>query len=119
MLPAASFTGSPTISKHRSTALIAHCCRETRVSVSRADIEALALHLDMPPAEIIKEYTLPDPQDRETVLRQTGNGCVFLHGIWGRTGLVVEPGPFLIPPFHAAFNHQCCIMVETAEMAKD
>lgn len=52
----------------------ANCCREPRVSVSRADIEALALYLDMPPTKIIKEYKLPDPQDRETILRQTGNG---------------------------------------------
>ena len=58
----------------------ANCCREPRVNVSRRDIEMLARYLDMPPEEVVTEYTILDPEDRETILRQTSNGCVFVDG---------------------------------------
>jgi Fe-S-cluster containining protein len=58
----------------------ANCCREPSVNVSRRDIEALARYLDMPAEQVIKEYTIQDPDDRETILRQTNDGCVFLDG---------------------------------------
>jgi Fe-S-cluster containining protein len=50
------------------------------VNVSRTDIEELARYLNMAPAEILRQYTIPDPEDGQTVLRQTKDGCVFLDG---------------------------------------
>jgi Fe-S-cluster containining protein len=50
------------------------------VNVSRRDIDALARYLDAPPEQVLKEYTMRDPMDGETVLRQTRDGCVFLDG---------------------------------------
>jgi hypothetical protein len=35
----------------------ANCCRETRVNISRKDLEALARHLGMPPEQVIKKYS--------------------------------------------------------------
>ncbi len=58
----------------------ANCCRETRVNVSCTDSDALARYLDMPPDQVVTEYTILDPEDRETILRQTRDGCVFLDG---------------------------------------
>src|SRR5262245_55096739 len=58
----------------------ANCCRETDVNVSGADIQALARYLDMAPADVIKEYTIVDPADRERILHRGNNGCVFLDG---------------------------------------
>ena len=34
----------------------------------------------MPPEQVVKEYTSVDPEDHETILRQTKDGCVFLDG---------------------------------------
>ena len=58
----------------------ANCCREPRVNVSCRDIETIARYLDTSPEEVVKEYTNLDPEDRETILRQTKGGCVFLDG---------------------------------------
>jgi Fe-S-cluster containining protein len=58
----------------------ANCCRETRVNVCRTDIDTLARYLDMPHEQVVREYTILDPEDRETILRQTRDGCVFLDG---------------------------------------
>jgi uncharacterized protein len=57
----------------------ANCCREPCVNVTRRDIETLARYLHIPPEQFVKEYTVVDPEDREMILRQTKNGCVFLH----------------------------------------
>lgn len=58
----------------------ANCCRETRVSVSLTDIDALARYLNLSPQQVAREYTMPDPEDRETILRHDEKGCVFLDG---------------------------------------
>jgi Fe-S-cluster containining protein len=50
------------------------------VNVSRLDIDDLAQYLDMPAEQVIKEYTIQDPEDWETILRKTNDGCVFLDG---------------------------------------
>jgi uncharacterized protein len=57
-----------------------NCCREARVNVSRRDVEMLARHLAMTPEEVATEFTVADPEDREPILRQTKDGCVFLKG---------------------------------------
>lgn len=56
----------------------ANCCREAQVNVSSKDIDALAQYLDASREQVIREYTTQDPENRETILRQTENGCVFL-----------------------------------------
>ena len=48
------------------------------MNVSWRDIETLARYLDMPREQVLKEYANVDPEDRETMLRQTKDGCVFL-----------------------------------------
>jgi Fe-S-cluster containining protein len=58
----------------------ANCCREPSVNVSRLDIDALARYLDLPAEQVVKEYTIQDSEDREMILRQTNNECVFLNG---------------------------------------
>ena len=58
----------------------ANCCREPRVNISCRDIESLARFLGMPPEQVVKECTIVDPADREPILRQTKDGCVFLDG---------------------------------------
>jgi Fe-S-cluster containining protein len=58
----------------------ANCCRETRVSVTSKDIDSIARYLNLSREQVIREYTEPDPGDRETILRHNDNGCVFLDG---------------------------------------
>ena len=58
----------------------ANCCRETRVTVSPADIAAVAGLLDMSPEQAVNEYTVPDSPGGERTLRQIGEECVFLRG---------------------------------------
>ena len=45
----------------------ANCCREPRVNVSGRDIEVLARYLDMLPERVVKECTIVDPEDPETL----------------------------------------------------
>jgi uncharacterized protein len=58
----------------------ANCCRQTRVNVSPGEIDTLARYLNLSCEEVTKECTIRDPEDRETILRHTGDGCVFLDG---------------------------------------
>lgn len=58
----------------------ANCCRQTRVNVSRTDIDSLAQYLDLSREQVLREYTMPDQEDRETILRHAKEGCVFLDG---------------------------------------
>lgn len=59
----------------------ANCCRQTYVVLSRADVEELARYLQMPVAEVIRQYTVRDPEDSaRTILGHTGAGCIFLDG---------------------------------------
>lgn len=77
----------------------ANCCRETRVNVSSMDIDALAAHLSLSQEEVIHKYTYPDPEDRETILRHTDDGCVFLDGnlciVYDARPLVCREFPYL------------------------
>jgi len=58
----------------------ANCCRYTRVNISREDIERLARYLDILPEQVVRNYAIPDLEDRENMLRHTKDGCVFLDG---------------------------------------
>ena len=57
----------------------ANCCRETKVSLSDHDIEALAQHLGVGPEAVVRQYTERDSEGGALVLRHNADGCVFLH----------------------------------------
>ena len=42
--------------------------------------DARPRYLDILPEQVVKEFTIVDPEDRELILRQTKDGCVFLDG---------------------------------------
>lgn len=59
----------------------ANCCRSTLVNVSGREIEVIARHLELPADEVARQCTVPDPEGGGgSVLRHTGNGCIFLEG---------------------------------------
>src|SRR5207247_2177377 len=40
----------------------------------------LARYLDILPEQVVRNYAIPDLEDRENMLRHTKDGCVFLDG---------------------------------------
>jgi len=57
----------------------ANCCRQTQVSVSDHEIAAIAKYLRLAPVDVIRQYTVPDPDESAgRVLRHTNEGCIFL-----------------------------------------
>ena len=57
----------------------ANCCRQTVVTVSTAEIEAIARLLEIDGDLAMRQYTTPDPEDSQRrVLRNEHNSCVFL-----------------------------------------
>ncbi len=70
---------SRTVEKQIDCTACANCCRATQVSLSDLDVGAIARYLGIEPREVIRQYTIPDPEDsRGRVLRQTKSGCIFL-----------------------------------------
>ena len=47
----------------------ANCCRYTRVSITREDIERLARYLEILPEQVVRNYAIPDPEARDGFLR--------------------------------------------------
>jgi len=69
------------ISRQIDCTQCANCCRHGSVIVSQAEIEAIADYLGIEPAEVVRQYTAPDPEGPATrLLRSTRDGCVFLEG---------------------------------------
>ena len=59
----------------------ANCCRHSVVSVNKSEIENIASHLGATPEQVIRAYTVPDPDATALrVLRNSDGGCVFLDG---------------------------------------
>ena len=59
----------------------ANCCRHSVVSVSQAEIEALATYLDVNREEVVRHSTDPDPEaPGRRILKSKKDGCVFLDG---------------------------------------
>jgi Fe-S-cluster containining protein len=81
----------------------ANCCRETRVNVAPTEIDTLARYLNLPREQVVKEYTTTDPEDRETILRHSGDGCVFLDG---NLCLVYEARPRACREFPYLASHE-------------
>ncbi len=59
----------------------ANCCRHAVVSVGRSDIEKIASHLRTTSAEVVRLYTVRDPDaPASRLLRNSRSGCIFLDG---------------------------------------
>jgi Fe-S-cluster containining protein len=59
----------------------ANCCRHSVVSVTKSEIENIALHIGSTPEDVARLYTVPDPDALTSrILLNSGNGCVFLDG---------------------------------------
>lgn len=57
----------------------ANCCRHSIVAVSPADVEAIAAYLRCDVAEVMRLYTIADPEDSSRrVLNSGEEGCTFL-----------------------------------------
>lgn len=70
-----------TVEKQIDCPACANCCRQTQVNLSDLDIAGIAEYLWMTPAEVLRQYTVPDPDDSTgRVLRHTKGGCIFLDG---------------------------------------
>jgi Fe-S-cluster containining protein len=67
--------------KHINCTTCANCCRHTIVSVGRAEIDAIASHLGIEAADVIRQYTSPDPGvPAAIVLLNRNDACAFLDG---------------------------------------
>lgn len=57
----------------------ANCCRHSIVSVNRREIQEIAEHLNVAAEEVVRLYTVPDPDAPALrILRNSGQACVFL-----------------------------------------
>ncbi len=61
--------------------LCANCCREMDVPVTASDVAAIAAHLRIAAAEVLRLYVTRDPDDSAAyLLLRRGDACVFLDG---------------------------------------
>ncbi len=58
----------------------ANCCRETLVTVSSAEVHAIAEYLVMDDAEVVRLYTLPPLEPAGERILRNEPVCVFLDG---------------------------------------
>ncbi|MDX1982737.1 MAG: YkgJ family cysteine cluster protein [Bryobacteraceae bacterium] len=59
----------------------ANCCRHSVVTINEEETETIARHLGSTPEEIIRLYTVPDPDTLHSRNILSGKeGCVFLDG---------------------------------------
>jgi hypothetical protein len=58
----------------------ANCCRVATATVSERDIERLARHLRIKPAQFVAGYTLETADEGRILRRSAATGCVFLDG---------------------------------------
>jgi uncharacterized protein len=68
----------------------ANCCRVATVRLSERDVERLAKHFSMPPAEFLTKYTMESEEEGSILRRTEAEGCVFLDG---KTCTVYEARP--------------------------
>lgn len=81
-----------------------NCCRETRVTVSEAEIATIAEHLKMSVEEVRRQYTEVDVVEHSLLLAQPGGAaCTFLDG---RLCLIYEARPLACREFpHVHTGH--------------
>jgi Fe-S-cluster containining protein len=59
----------------------ANCCRRMIVEVTPAEIEAIAVLLDVPVQEVMQKHIDPEPGDpAHRIMRNEHDACTFLHG---------------------------------------
>jgi hypothetical protein len=58
----------------------ANCCKVATVTVSERDIERLARHLRIKPAQLVAGYTMESAEEGRILRRPAEAGCVFLEG---------------------------------------
>lgn len=58
----------------------ANCCRVATVKIAARDVERLARHLRIAPAEFMARYTATSEDEGAILLRTEAAGCVFLDG---------------------------------------
>jgi Fe-S-cluster containining protein len=59
----------------------ANCCRNSEVTVSKAEIDRIASYLDVSPETVIRLYTAAESEGSERrVLASFSDACVFLDG---------------------------------------
>jgi Fe-S-cluster containining protein len=69
------------VQRHIDCTQCANCCRHSVVPVTKPEIESIASYLGITPEAAAHHYTDPDPDDaRSRILRNSGDGCVFLDG---------------------------------------
>ena len=67
--------------KHIDCIACANCCRHTLVTVGRVEIDAIASHLGIQAADVIRLHTSPDPgSPAARVLTNKNDACTFLDG---------------------------------------
>ena len=79
------------IQRHIDCTACGNCCRHSVVAVTRQEIETIARHLEIEPAEAERLYTDRDPDaPAGRILRNSPEGCVFFDG---RLCLIYEARP--------------------------
>ena len=69
------------VQQHVDCTACANCCRRSLVSVNKSEIESIATHLGTTSEAVARLYTVRDPDAPALrILRNSGEGCVFLHG---------------------------------------
>ena len=69
------------VQQHVDCTACANCCRHSVVSVNKSEIENIAGHLGTTSEAVARLYTIADPDSPALrVLRNSGEGCVFLDG---------------------------------------
>lgn len=69
------------VQQHMDCAMCANCCRHSVVSVTKRDIETIAMYLGTTPDVVASLYTVHDGEAPALrILRNSGDACVFLDG---------------------------------------
>jgi Fe-S-cluster containining protein len=69
------------VQQHVDCTSCANCCRHSVVSLNRSEIERIAKYIGITPEEVVRLYTVPDPDGTALrTLRSSKEGCVFLDG---------------------------------------
>jgi Fe-S-cluster containining protein len=58
----------------------ANCCRVATVRLAERDIERLARHLRLKPADFLARYTTESEEEGRILMRSDESGCTFLDG---------------------------------------
>lgn len=68
------------VQRHIDCTQCANCCRNSVVPVNPSEIERIAARLGSTPDEVVRAYTVPDPDAPASRILKNSNACVFLDG---------------------------------------